>query len=81
MVRYEILGFSRRKNKEGKEYNLACLLMRLDNDFEIVRCLVNDKQVSELELFMDESENNDITSLCSTEYNQYQKKFELKINV
>lgn len=79
MEKYKLVGIKKHKSKSGNEYFLAYLLLENETTFDIIRVIINNKQVEPLLQAM--SDNSfDISQYLVTVYNSYQKQYQLTIN-
>lgn len=72
---YKLIKVVSRKNKNDKIYYLAICVLILENDCEIVRILVNEKQAQELQKVIKDT-SFDISRYIEVTYNNYQKQYQ-----
>lgn len=77
---YKLIRILNRKNKEGKTYYLAVVLLSNETDCDLLRILVTPEQVAKLNDLLKQNKI-DLKEYISIQYNQYQKCYQPKINI
>lgn len=80
MESYKLFRLISRKNKEGKVYYLAIVILSTDIDCDIVRVCIRDENQAKALLQALKDPNFDISKYLSVKYNTYQKKYEPSIS-
>lgn len=73
---YKLVKIGKRKsNKTGKEYYIAFLNLIMENDVQVVRIMVQEKQVEALNKVIKDI-NFDISKYVEVKYNSYQNCYQ-----
>lgn len=76
---YNLFKIVKRKNKEGKEYYLAIVIMSNQYDCDIVRILLKPEQVEKLNQAI-KTPNFDVSKYIEVKYNTFTKAYQPSIN-
>lgn len=74
MEKYKFYRILQKKNKEGKEYFIALIILDNDYDSDFIRVLIS-KDVANKLLEMSKSPNFDISKYLTVSYNTYSKDY------
>lgn len=78
METYKLFRIVKRKNKEGRVYFLAIVILSTDYDCDIVRVLINEKQADALMKAMS-TNDFDLSKYFKIVYNTYNKQYQPSI--
>lgn len=77
---YQLVRLLSRKNKEGKDYTLAYVVVNTPKNCSLLNILIKDEQKDKLQSLIN-SKQTDITKNVSIEYNGYQNAYRPVINL
>ena len=77
---YKLITILNRKNKEGKEYKLACLAYITDKSCDLIQALITSEQAEKLAKVINDIRFN-MSEYVTVEYNSYSKAYQPKITI
>lgn len=79
-VQYKLVRVLGRKNKEGRVYYLAYVVLNSQTDCSLINILITEEQKDKLLKVINDN-NFDVGKHIVIEYNAYQKQYQPKIKI